>query len=338
METFLLITIATILLTRAYLEITDYPQVGGGSLHIAHALYGGGSMVAALIVGWMFVGFGVRVWTVVLGGVGFGLFLDEVGKFVTTANDYFYGPAAEIMYIVVVAVLVIGRLVRDRRPPNAQECLANAATIVAEGIAHGLPDSRRQWAGELLVRARELGADEDAVHGCAAVLLRCPRDRGRLRGAQLALSARVPRLFRSPHWVSVVGWLLVLVSGAGAVLGTVALVLGGIDLNRRDLTLQLDDMNLADGILFVSALLTFVLAAPAMIARRRTDSVWPLRWLRAAALIFTMLNALVDFAQEGFAALGSVVVGLFCLAVISHRITVVTRGATATKRSGDVRL
>ena len=37
-ETFTIIAIATILITRLYLELTGYPQVGGGDLHIAHAL------------------------------------------------------------------------------------------------------------------------------------------------------------------------------------------------------------------------------------------------------------------------------------------------------------
>ena len=54
----------------------------------------------------------------------------------------------------------------------------------------------------------------------------------------------------------------------------------------------------------------------------RTDELWPLRCLRYAALIFTMLNALVDFATQGFAALLNLGIGLFTLALISYRLNV----------------
>ena len=160
-ETFTIIAIATILLTRLYLQLTGYPQIGGGDLHIAHALYGGALMMLALLVGWLMLGFGARMACVVLGGIGFGLFLDEVGKFVTKTNDYFYGPAAEIMYILVVVILVGSRIVRDFRPLSAQECLASAAMIASDGVARGLAVRRRELGLSLVDQAGAGGADSD---------------------------------------------------------------------------------------------------------------------------------------------------------------------------------
>ncbi|WP_256986292.1 MULTISPECIES: hypothetical protein [unclassified Rhodococcus (in: high G+C Gram-positive bacteria)] len=323
-EAFMVVAIATILITRAYLELTHYPQVGGKSLHIAHALYGGAAMMFALLIGWMFIGFGVRVFTVLLGGIGFGLFLDEVGKFVTKDNDYFYGPSSEIMYVLVVLLLVFSRIVREFRRPSVDESLANAAAIAADGVAHGLPEHRRDWALRMVTRAEAEGADADTVAGIRLLLGRCRLSTSRTHSLRNAVPRLIPAFFTSARWIPVVGWGLVLISGAGVVFGIVELVIGELHIDRRDLTIDIDGMGIASGILFVSACLTFATALPAMLWLRTRGPLWPLRTLRVSALIFTLLNALVDFAQEGFAALVNVAIGLFALAVISHRITVRT--------------
>jgi len=62
------------------------------------------------------------------------------------------------------------------------------------------------------------------------------------------------------------------------------------------------------------------MALPAAIALRRTDRIWPLRWLRDAALLFTLLSALVHFATEGFAALINLSIGLLAMAVLSYQL------------------
>lgn len=43
----------------------------------------------------------------ILSGVGIGLFVDEIGKFLTQNSDYFYPPAAPIIY----AFFLIGVLI-----------------------------------------------------------------------------------------------------------------------------------------------------------------------------------------------------------------------------------
>jgi hypothetical protein len=324
-EAFTIIAIATIMITRLYLQLTGYPQVGGGDLHIAHALYGGALMMLALIVGWMMLGSGARVLCVVLGGIGFGLFLDEVGKFVTKDNDYFYGPAAEIMYILVVVILVGARIVRDFRPLDARECLASAAAIAADGVARGLATRRRELGLSLVERARAGGASPADVDSVRALLLSADSASDRLHAAQQWAVRMIPGFFRSPRWIPVVGWMLVVGSFFGVALGAVGVALGGYFYEDDDVTIELAGLSVATVILLVSAALTLGMALPAMIARRRTVSVWPLRWLRNAALTFTLLNALVDFATEGFGALLNLSIGLFTLAILSYHLDVAAR-------------
>lgn len=329
-EAFVIIAIATILITRGFLQLAGYPQVGGGDLHIAHALYGGALMMLALLVGWMVLGQGARNVAVIMGGIGFGLFLDEVGKFITKDNDYFYGPSAEIMYILVVFILVGARIVRDFRPLTAQECLASATEIAADGVARGLADHRREIGLALADQARDGGAaDTDLAH-VRALLLSAGRASDRLYRLQNSVPKLIPDFFRSPRWVPVVGWLMVVFALVAVLFGALGIALGGYFYDAHHIKLNLEARSVASIILLVSALLTLAISLPAMIARRRTRKVWPLRWLRNAALIFTFLNALVDFATEGFGALLNMSIGLFTLAVLSYQLDVAARSQTQT--------
>lgn len=107
---------ATVALTRLFLEWTGYPQLGGGTLHIAHVLYGGLLLFIAALLPLIFANRWSYTTGAMLAGVGVGLFIDEVGKFITQANDYFFAPAAPIVYAFFLMVVLL--YLQVRRPPG----------------------------------------------------------------------------------------------------------------------------------------------------------------------------------------------------------------------------
>ncbi len=118
-ERYVLISLVTFALTvlalRVILKLTGYAQIGNDSVHIAHVLWGGLALFAAAL---LFLTVSNR-WALHLGSVlsggGVGLFIDEVGKFITQSNDYFTPAAAPIIYALFLATVLV--YLRVRRPP-----------------------------------------------------------------------------------------------------------------------------------------------------------------------------------------------------------------------------
>lgn len=188
LELFLVSAVASVLAIRFYLRLTGYPQVGGGTLHIAHMLWGGLLMMVALILMLTYLGRGVRLWGALLGGVGFGTFIDEVGKFVTRDHDYFYRPAVALMYVVFVAAYLGARALRARRHASSEEYIVNALHELEEAALHDLQRDEQERALRYLARV-----EPPSALGTGLAQLIAARE--------LAPAARPPRLERAGRWL-----------------------------------------------------------------------------------------------------------------------------------------
>lgn len=113
LDVYVISAIVAVILTRIFLSLTDYPQLGGEGFHIAHVLWGGLLMSAGFLI-LLLAHHPNRRLAAVIGGAGFGLFIDEVGKFVTSDVDYFYKPAAVIIYLTFAVIWLISRLIISR--------------------------------------------------------------------------------------------------------------------------------------------------------------------------------------------------------------------------------
>ena len=160
----------SISLTRLFLELTGYPQVGGGTLHIAHLLWGGLLLFIASLLPLIFANRWVYTTGALLSGIGVGLFIDEVGKFITQNNDYFFPPAAPIIYsFFLITVLVY---LRVRRPPkeDARIEMYNALETLEEVLDRDLDRMERKDLEERLRFVSQQG-DEPELARMAEELL-----------------------------------------------------------------------------------------------------------------------------------------------------------------------
>ena len=134
----------SVTITRLFLSLTGYPQIGGGELHIAHVLWGGLLLFIAALLPLLFANNWVYTIGALLGGVGIGLFMDEVGKFITAKNDYFFPAAAPIIYVFFLLTVLVFIQVKTMREANRYADLHRALDKVHDILEQ--PGNKREKA------------------------------------------------------------------------------------------------------------------------------------------------------------------------------------------------
>lgn len=161
-ERYLMLTLvgfaASVIFTRLFLQVTGYPQVGSGELHIAHVLWGGLLLFAASLLPLLFANRWAYAVGALLAGIGVGLFIDEVGKFITQTNDYFHQAAAPIIYALFLLTVLLYLQVRRPRPRNTRAELYHALDTFQEVLDHDLSAQER---GDLDARLQRVVRQAD---------------------------------------------------------------------------------------------------------------------------------------------------------------------------------
>ncbi|MCP2261859.1 hypothetical protein LX15_005586 [Streptoalloteichus tenebrarius] len=325
LDTFVVSGVSTVLVTRGYLALTGYPRIGGRTLHIAHVLPGGLLMLVALFLLLSYVGPVVRPAAAVLGGIGFGLFIDEVGKFVTLDNDYFFRPSAAIMYVIFTSVVLAVHTLHRKRPLDPREHLANAVDHAVEGVAGGLSARRRAEAEGQLRNA----GDVPGIAEAGALVAACSPDAVELPAPVLAAKQALRRAFTrlaARHAVRVAVVVLLVVQALGAL---AVAVQGRVE---GDGTSLVGFRGVVTGSI-VSALLI-----AGGLVRLRRDRHAAIRAFQLSVLVSLLVTQVFQFADAQFAALGGLAVDLLLLGLLGaeaerlRRLAALTTGEAAVGR------
>lgn len=151
----------SVTLTRAFLNLTGFPQIGNKELHFAHVLWGGLILFCASIIPLIYANRWVFPVSAMLSGIGVGLFIDEVGKFITQSNNYFYPPAAPIIYgFFLLTVLLYSRIKRKPSHDDRVE-MYHALDLLEEVLEHELDQEERTDLVNSLEHVRDTSDDED---------------------------------------------------------------------------------------------------------------------------------------------------------------------------------
>ncbi|MFE3289683.1 hypothetical protein [Rhodococcus sp. NPDC059234] len=315
-ELFLVAAVATVLITRAFLAATGYPQIGGsGGLHIAHVLWGGLLMAAAIVAVLIGDGSRVRTGAALAGGIGFGLFIDEVGKFVTADVDYFFQPAVAIMYVVFVLFYLVVREVVLRRAMSDRRRLATGVRALTDLTLEQLDDIRYQSALRALDEVRDPALAELADSIRSGLLSQPPPTGGvesRITRAIDTLTQRTAAVLGHRAVRRSVLALFVLQAVVSVVSVIVAMV--------ADVPGDAEADDVSDLLVQLSSTVTGALVVVGVWCLLRHHYMLALRLLRASVVVGLLLTQVFLFAQEEFGALLGFAASLLLLAALSIAI------------------
>jgi len=304
LDAFLVSAASSILLLRLGLHLAGYPSIGGSKYHVSHMLWGGLLMAAALVLNFAFLGRHIQKLVAVAGGVGFGIFIDELGKFITRDNNYFFRPAVGIIYATFVAMYLLVSYMTRQQKYTSVEYQLNALRQLEEAIVLDMDRHERSATRQLLARARQSDPVTQKLHELLYELPVVPHGRpGPLQRGRLRLAAWYEHLWKQRSTRLVVRTFFVIETLVFLVAVLLA-VYSNIDDVRDFLAGKAD---YGHSLVIGQLASTIAAAACVMIGLSwlAGSRVRSLEWFRRATLVNLLLTEFFLFSRIGFGAVPS---------------------------------
>jgi len=221
----------TVILTRAFLQLTGFPKIGNSVLHIAHALWGGLLLILAAYLPLVLANRWALQASAVLGGIGIGLFIDEVGKFITQANDYFFPPALPLIYGFILFNVLVYFYFRQSPKENDRLAMYHALEGLQDLLDGDLDTAEAARIDTQLAIAKNSDRAE-IVSLANALILYLHKEEARFSAAQPDFWKRITqridtvglRIGRRKHrtliFIILIGWVILII-------GYVAIIVQG---------------------------------------------------------------------------------------------------------------
>jgi len=297
LDIFLVCAVGSVLGNRVFLIVTGYPQLGNGTLHISHAIWGALMMAIAIVFALSFLAPNNRTFIAFIGGCGFGWFIDELGKFITRDVNYFFKPTIALIYMIFIAMYLVFRTI-ERRAFGPDEAVLNGLEALKAAALGELAEPKRNAAVALLA---ETGADSSLARQVRALLEDAPNLPDPAPGfwSRWGTSVRARYLGVAEHrwFVVAITWLFA-VLGVGALLTALALALE--DAQIRGFTEWA--YTISSG---VSGLLTVI-----GLFRIRTDRLEAYRWFERGVLVQIFVTQVFEFASQQLAGVTGLVANI----------------------------
>jgi len=310
-ESFFVAAVASLLGIRAFLEFAGYPQIGSNGLHIAHVLFGGALMLVAMLLQIGFIDRPTEQASAVIGGLGFGTFIDEIGKFVTSDNNYLYQPAVALIYASFVIAFLVTRTFVGQRRLGQREALANAMRLLAAESDGAIEPPERARIVRLLDRATQDSARTRLAREYLATL-RSEREQPGIVERIRERFAKAYETVMAAPWanlaltVGVIAYAVIAVIGVGAV---AVLTAGPATTNASAATV----------IQFLSTIAGAALIARGVISLPSSRFA-AYRWFRRGILVWILITQVFVFYSSQFAGLGGLVADLIAYGSLRYAI------------------